>query len=370
MQQAQAAVTRTKGGPLALETIALEPPRDDEILVRIVASGVCHTDMVVRDQGYEVPLPLVLGHEGSGVVAAVGKAVRSLEVGDHVALSYAWCGYCEKCESGQPFYCTTFYEQNFKGARLDGSTPIHDGHDHPVSGCFFAQSSFATYAIATERNAVKLPKDVPLELMGPLGCGLQTGAGAVLNCLKPAPGASLAVFGAGAVGLAAVMAAKVARCGTIIIVDLNSERLDLARELGATHAINAREEDAVARIREITGGGVDFSLECTSVPKVFRQAVDCLGIPGTCGLIGSTAIGTEASIDIGSFLFGRTVFGVVEGQSISSEFIPRMIDLWKAGEFPFDRLVKFYDLKDVNQAMADSEKGLVIKPILRMPQGV
>jgi aryl-alcohol dehydrogenase len=366
MQKATAAVTRQKGGPLTIEEIAVEAPRGDEILVRLVASGVCHTDMVVRDQGYEVPLPLVLGHEGSGVVEAIGSEVTGLAPGDHVALSYAFCGTCEKCTTGQPFYCTDFYGQNFRGSRPDGSTPLC-GHDHaPLSGCFFAQSSFATHAIATVRNAVKLPKDVPLELMGPLGCGLQTGAGAVMNCLKPKEGASLAVFGAGAVGLAAVMAAKVERCGTIIIVDLNPDRLALALELGATHAINAREEDAVARIREITGGGVDYSLECTSVPKVFRQAVDCLGIPGTCGLIGSTAIGTEASIDIGSFLFGRTVFGVVEGQSIPSEFIPKLIDLWRRGQFPFERLVTFYDLADINQAMEDSERGRVIKPILRM----
>jgi len=249
---------------------------------------------------------------------------------------------------------------------MDGTTPICDGHNHPISANFFAQSSFATYAIATERNAVKLPKDVPLELMGPLGCGIQTGAGPVLNCLKPKAGASIAVFGAGAVGLAAVMAAKVARCGTIIIVDLNPSRLELAKELGATHAINAKTEDAVARIREITKGGVNYSLECTSVPKVFRQAVDCLGIPGTCGLIGSTPIGTEASIDIGSFLFGRTVFGVVEGQSIPSQFIPELIELWKRGVFPFDRLVKFYELDQINQAMEESEKGRVIKPTLKM----
>jgi aryl-alcohol dehydrogenase len=162
------------------------------------------------------------------------------------------------------------------------------------------------------------------------------------------------------------MAAKVAKCGTIIVVDLNSERLALSHELGATHTINGSEENAVDRVRDITNGGVDFSLECTSVPKVFRQAVDCLGIPGTCGLIGSTALGTEASIDIGSFLFGRTVFGVIEGQSISSEFIPRMIDMWREGDFPFDRLVKFYTLDQINEAMEDSEKGRVIKPILKM----
>jgi aryl-alcohol dehydrogenase len=366
MTNALAAVARKKGSSLTIEEVRLGEPRADEILVRIVASGVCHTDMVVRDQGYAVPLPLVLGHEGSGVVDAVGSAVTQLQVGDHVALSYAFCGKCAKCTSGQPFYCVEFYDQNFKGARMDGTTPVCDCHDHPIGANFFAQSSFATYAIATERNAVKVPKDVPLELMGPLGCGIQTGAGAVLNCLKPKPEASVAVFGAGAVGLAAVMAARVSRCEKIIVVDLNPSRLALAKELGATHTVNPREDDTVKEIRAITNGGVDYSLECTSVPKVFRQAVDSLGIPGTCGLIGSTAIGTEATIDIGNFLFGRTACGIVEGQSIPSRFIPELIDLWKRGEFPFDRLVKFYRLEEINQAMEDSEKGRVIKPILKM----
>ncbi|WP_429819305.1 NAD(P)-dependent alcohol dehydrogenase [Ensifer sp. B1-9] len=368
MKEAYAAIARQKSKPLVLECIGIDDPRPDEILVRIVASGVCHTDMVVRDQGYEVPLPLVLGHEGSGVIESVGSDVSGLEPGDHVALSYAFCGKCEKCLSGTPYYCVEFYERNFRGARMDGTCPIHDSHGNQISGCFFEQSSFATYAIATERNAVKIPKDVPLELIGPLGCGLQTGAGAVLNCLKPKEGSSIAIFGAGAVGLAAAMAAKIAGCSTIIVVDLNDERLNLAMELGATHTVNARQASSVTAIRDIVPTGVDFSLECTSSPKVFRQAIDCLGIPGTCGLVGSSPLGTEASIDIGSFLFGRTLIGVVEGQSVPADFIPQLIEYWKSGRFPFDKLVQFYDLDQINEAMADSESGKVIKPILRMQQ--
>ncbi|PDT07242.1 NAD(P)-dependent alcohol dehydrogenase [Rhizobium sp. M1] len=366
MKQAYAAVSREKAKPLILECIGIEEPRADEILVRIVASGVCHTDLVVRDQGYDVPQPVVLGHEGSGVVEAVGSAVKDLVPGDHVALSYAYCGKCEKCLSGTPFYCEDFFGRNFRGTRPDGTCPIHDSHGKQISGCFFEQSSFATYAIASERNAVKVAKDVPLELIGPLGCGLQTGAGAVLNCLKPKPGSSIAVFGAGAVGMAATMAAKIAGCATIIVIDLNDERLELSRELGATHAINARKLDSVAAIRKIVPAGVDFSLECTSSPRVFRQAVDCLGTPGTCGLVGSSALGTEGTIDIGNFLFGRTLIGVVEGQSIPSEFVPQLIEYWQQGLFPFDKLVQFYDLDQINEAMADSESGKVIKPILRM----
>ncbi|KQX43192.1 MULTISPECIES: NAD(P)-dependent alcohol dehydrogenase [unclassified Ensifer] len=366
MKQAYAAISREKSKPLVLECIGIEEPRPDEILVRIVASGVCHTDMVVRDQGYDVPQPVVLGHEGSGVVEAVGCNVKALVPGDHVALSYAYCGTCDKCLAGTPYYCEDFFGRNFRGTRPDGTCPLHDSQGTQISGCFFEQSSFATYSIASERNAVKIPKDVPLDLIGPLGCGLQTGAGAVLNCLKPPPGSSIAIFGAGAVGMAAAMAAKIAGCGTVIVVDLNAERLELAVQLGATHTVNARRQDSVKAIKEIAPNGVDFSLECTSSPKVFRQAVDCLGVPGTCGLVGSSALGTEASIDIGSFLFGRTLVGIVEGQSIPAEFIPQLIDHWRNGRFPFDKLVQFYELDEINQAMADSESGQVIKPILRM----
>lgn len=366
MKQAYAAISREKSKPLVLECIGIEEPRADEILVRIVASGVCHTDMVVRDQGYDVPQPVVLGHEGAGIVEAVGSGVKGLVPGDHVALSYAYCGKCEKCSSGTPYYCEDFFGRNFRGSRPDGTCPIHDAHGTQISGCFFEQSSFATYAIASERNAVKISRDVPLELIGPLGCGLQTGAGAVLNCLKPPKGSSIAIFGAGAVGMAAAMAAKIAGCTKIIVIDLNDQRLELAIELGATHTVNARELDSVKAIREIVPAGVDFSLECTSSPRVFRQAVDCLGTPGTCGLVGSSALGTEGVIDIGSFLFGRTLVGVVEGQSVPSEFVPQLIDYWQQGRFPFDKLVQFYDLDDINQAMADSESGKVIKPILRM----
>lgn len=366
MKQAYAAISREKSKPLVLECIGIDEPREDEILVRIVASGVCHTDIVVRDQGYDVPQPVVLGHEGSGIVETVGRGVKGLVPGDHVALSYAYCGRCEKCLGGTPYYCEDFFGRNFRGTRPDGTCPIHDSNGTQISGCFFEQSSFATYAIATERNAVKISKDVPLELIGPLGCGLQTGAGAVLNCLKPRQGSSIAIFGAGAVGMAAVMAAKIAGCATIIVVDLNDTRLELAIELGATHTINARSQDSVQGIKEIAPSGVDFSLECTSSPKVFRQAVDCLGTPGTCGLVGSSALGTEGTIDIGSFLFGRTLVGVVEGQSIPSEFVPQLIEYWQQGRFPFEKLVQFYDLEDINQAMTDSESGKVIKPILRM----
>lgn len=366
MLEGKAAVVREKAAPLTIEDVTFGEPREDEVLVRIVGTGVCHTDMVVRDQGYPVPLPLVIGHEGAGVVEKIGAGVRNLAVGDHVVLAFGHCGACDNCKAGLPGYCTEFYDRNFKGARMDGTQSICDCHGHDLGSAFFAQSSFGTYAIATERNAVKIRKDVPLEMMGPLGCGISTGAGAVLNALKPHAGSSIAIFGAGSVGLSAAMAAKAVGCTTIIVVDLHDERLKLAEELGATHTVNGGKLDAVEEIRKLSGtGGVDFTLECTGVAKVFEQAVDALRIPGTCGLIGAANLGVRASLDMNTLLFGRTVRGIIEGDSVPQVFIPQLIELWRQGRFPFDKLIRFYALDEINQAIADSESGAVLKPIVK-----
>ncbi len=370
MIETDAAVVREKGGAFAIERIRIEPPRDHEVLVRIKGVGMCHTDLVVRDQYFPTPLPAVLGHEGSGVVEAVGRSVTKVAPGDHVVLSYASCGLCANCQRGLNGYCPDLYGRNFSGGRPDGSTPCCDAQGQPVSAYFFAQSSFARHAIATERNVVKIARDVPVELMGPLGCGIQTGAGAVLNALKPDGGSSIAVFGAGSVGLAAVMAARVAGCATIVAVDLNHERLDLARELGATHAIDAGDGDVVAAIQAVTGGeGVQYSLECTGLPAVVRQAVDCLRLTGVCGIIGVAPLGTEIALDMNGLLFGRTVRGIIEGDSIPDIFIPRLIELWRQGRFPFDRLVSYFPLSMIDVAAQASERGEVLKAIL-LPDGV
>lgn len=365
MFEAEAAVVREKGGAFSIERIRLEPPRDHEVLVRIAGVGLCHTDLVVRDQYFPTPLPAVLGHEGAGVVELVGAAVTKVAPGDHVVLSYASCGTCANCQRGLYGYCPDLYARNFSGARPDGSSPCCDAGGERVSAYFFAQSSFATHAIATERNVVKIPNDVPVELMGPLGCGIQTGAGAVLNALRPEAGSSIAIFGAGSVGLAAVMAARVAGCATIIAVDLNKERLILAQELGATHTIEAADTDVIEAIRALTGGeGVQYSLECTGLPPVARQAVDALRLTGICGIVGVSPLGTEVTLDMNGLLFGRTVRGIIEGDSIPDIFIPRLIELWRQGRFPFDKLVRFFPLAEIEEAAHASEGGSVLKAIL------
>jgi aryl-alcohol dehydrogenase len=365
-QEIKAAVIRKKGGPFRIETLTLEEPRPDEVLVRIVATGMCHTDMVARDQLYTVPMPVVLGHEGAGIVEQVGAGVKKLKPGDHVVLTYMWCGHCIPCLRGDLTYCANFYPLNFGGAREDGSTATHD-KQAPVHDHFFGQSSFGTFALVHERNTVKVPNKAPLELLGPLGCGIQTGAGAVMNALKVRPGSSFAAFGGGAVGLSAVMAARVSGATTIIAADVVPSRLALAKELGATHTVNSKETNPIEAVRKITGGGADFTLESSGRPAVLRHAIDALAIRGICGIVGAPALGTEASFDVnGVMTTGKRIIGIIEGDSVPDIFIPSLVELYTQGRFPFDKLVKFYSFDQINQAAEDSEKGITIKPIVRI----
>lgn len=368
MRSMKAAVTRAKGAAFQIEDVRIGAPRHDEVLVRVVACGVCHTDIVVRDQDFESPLPAILGHEGAGVVEAVGENVHRVAPGDHVVMSYMFCGECYLCDSGHPAHCLHVGPINFGGGRLDGSTSAEDAKGEVLHDHFFGQSSFAQYAIASQNNVVKVDKDLPLELLAPLGCGLQTGAGAVLNAMKVSPGSTFAAFGTGAVGLSAVMAARIAGATRIIAVDVNPERLKLALELGATHTVNSRDGDPVAAVQEITGGrGADFTLECSGRPEVLRQAIDALGFFGTCGIVGATKMGTEVPFDVNSVMIpAKKIMGVVQGDVISETFIPTLIEFYRQGRFPFDRLIKHYDFADINQAVEDSEQGRTIKPVLRI----
>jgi aryl-alcohol dehydrogenase len=249
--------------------------------------------------------------------------------------------------------------------RADKTTALSEDGS-PVHGHFFSQSSFGTYALARERNTVKVDRDVPLWLLGPLGCGVQTGAGAIINALRPPAGASVAIFGAGTVGLSAVMAARLSGCGKIVAIDPVEARRALALELGATHVVDPRREHAVERIQDITAGGCHFSLECTGIPQVVRQAVDCLALTGVCGVIGVARLGTEFTLDMNSILFGRGIRGIIEGDSVPDEFIPRLIGLFRQGRFPFDRLVTPFAFDAIQSAVDASERGEVVKAILRM----
>jgi aryl-alcohol dehydrogenase len=358
------AVVREKSGPFIIEELDLDEPRENEVLVEIVGSGVCHTDILYRDQSYPIPLPVVLGHEGSGIVRQIGSHVSKVSPGDHVILTFSYCGTCASCRKGFPAYCLNFPSYNLCGTRTDGSTTMQKGQEL-VYGCFLSQSSFASHVLATERNTVKVRDDVPLELLGPLGCSIQTGAGGVINSLHAEAGSSIAIFGIGPVGLAAVMAAVVCGCTIIIVVDFNNERLQFAEQLGATHTINPSQNDPVEAIHDITSSGVDYSLDCVGIPEVSRQAVDSLTVLGVSGLIGGSPVGTQVTLDMNNVLSGRAFRGIIMGDSIPDIFIPRLIELFRAGRFPIDRLIKFYNLKEINEAVTDAGNGLILKAILR-----
>ena len=361
-----AAVVEAVGASFELQELEVDRLRDDEVLVDIAAAGICHTDLTARAGGFPTPFPVVLGHEGAGTVAAVGAGVADLVPGDRVALSYASCGACPSCAQGRPSYCGEFLPRNFFAARADGSTSLsRDGA--PVHSHFFGQSAFATQAVVGRRSVVKVGADIPFELLAPLGCGVQTGTGAVLNVLAPAPGASIAIFGAGGVGISALLAARLAGCSTIVAIDVNPSRLALAAELGATDVVDATAVDAVAAVQACTGGGAAYTVECTGVPSVLRQAVDVLGPGGTCAVVGAPPFGVTAELDVnGLIAFGRTVRGVVEGDSVLPVFLPRLVDLWRAGHLPIERIVKTYDFDQINEAARDAESGAVIKPVLRV----
>lgn len=365
--QITAAVVRERSGAFNIERIDLCDPRDDEILVEVVASGMCATDLHGRDAYYPTQFPKVFGHEGAGIVRATGKAVTTLKTGDHVVMAYPFCGECPNCRTQRQSYCLNAFPLKMNGTRADGST-LHSKDGQPIYSAFFQQSSFGNFTIANERFAVKVRNDAPLEHVCALACGGQTGAGAVLNVMKPAPGDSFAVFGVGAVGLSGLMAAKIAGCDPIIAIDVHEHRLALARELGATHTINhSGRTDIVAEIRKLTGLGVRFSLETSALPVVFREAVDVLMPAGTCVLLGSARAGTEVTFETPFLQNGRTVRGVIQGDSVPKEFIPLLADYVVTGKLPVERMITFYDLTDINRAADESSKGVTIKPVLRMP---
>lgn len=358
----KAAVTHAQGKDFSIEEVRLSGPKSNEVLVKVVATGVCHTDAVARDLAIS-PYPIVLGHEGSGIVEQVGENVTSLAAGDHVVMSFAHCGQCENCLTGHPTVCVAFNDLNFGGRMEDQTYRLHQGDTD--LGTFFGQSSFGTHVVAHERNVVKVDKDVDLALLGPLGCGIQTGAGTVLNRLKPEFGTSIAIYGCGAVGLSAIMAAKIAGCQQIFAIDVHDSRLELARELGATHTLNGKNVDVVGEIRKAADGGTHYAVESTGVPPVVRQCLNALRPLGQAAIVGVTP---EMNIDVHNDLMaeGKSMIGVIEGDSVPRVFIPKLVEFYKAGKFPFDKLIKFYPFDQINQAFEDSQKGVVVKPILKL----
>lgn len=357
-----AAVLRGEQSPFTLEELELAAPQPHQILVRIAGAGHCHTDVLPRAGAGFGPPPIVLGHEGAGVVEAVGTAVHTVTVGDHVVLSFDSCGSCRNCRDAHPAYCETFVARNLAGPALDGSTTLTDSAGNPVAGRWFGQSSFATHTVVDADNAVVVDKTLPLHLLGPLGCGIQTGAGAVLEALQVRAGEAIVVTGTGAVGLSAIMAAKVAGAGPIIGVDLNSERLALASELGATHTIVAGTGDLTEQIRAIVPAGVRYGVDTTGLPHVITAAIEALAMRGALGMVGVQ----QGDLTVGplALAFGRTLMGILEGDVNPQTFIPTLISLWQDGRFPFDRLVETFDLADISSVEQRALAGEIVKPVL------
>lgn len=351
-------------GKIAIETIDLEEPRENEVLVRNIATGICHTDISVMNQVLPAPLPIALGHEGAGIVEKVGAKVTNVAIGDHVVMTYDYCGTCPSCLAGKQTYCHNSFDYCFGGYRPDGSSPISkDGE--ALHGSFFGQSSLSTYSLCYDRNIVKVRKDAPLELLGPLACGIQTGAGAVLNALKVKKGSDFAVFGAGAVGLSAIMAAKIAGARHIIAVDVAPERLELARQLGATDIINGTSENVLEKIAGLTEGGVMYSLDTSGVETVMQQAVMSLAPRGTCGWLAGVSPDMNVTVNPLFLLYGRSIRGIIEGDAHdASAFINQLIDWHMEGKFPFDKLIKTYPFSEIETAIIDTKSGSAIKPII------
>ncbi|KAK1752716.1 aryl-alcohol dehydrogenase [Echria macrotheca] len=370
--QTTALVVPELNGTFTLRPIFLDKIQPDEVLVEIHASGLCHTDLSCAVGLLPCAPNAVLGHEGAGKVLATGSQVTTCAPGDSVLLSFSHCETCRECAAGHPAYCHTFNDRNFGGRRPDGSAAMNLSQDCTKEGeihsSFFGQSSFSRRTLVHRSSVVKVPTGTDLGLFAPLGCGMQTGAGAVLNSLNVREGSSVAVFGVGSVGMAAVMAAGLIRkAGVVIAVDLQPERLTLARELGATHGVDGSAEDVVEQIRRLSGSnGVDFAVDCTGVPAVVRTMIDALGSRGRAATVGAPGPGRCVDVEIMDMLtYGKEYVGCSEGDSLPGTFIPYLMEMQAKGLFPLERFIEYYDVKDFERAIADAKSGKVIKPVLR-----
>lgn len=365
--QVTAAVARAPGADFTLETLELDDPRPDEILVRVRAVGVCHTDLVARDGGMPFSMPAVLGHEGAGVVERVGSAVTKVSTGDRVALTFRSCGQCDRCTGGDPAYCYSMPALNYIGMRPDGTKTLKQD-EAAISSNFFGQSSFATYCLAYEANVLKLPADIPFELAAPLGCGIQTGAGGIIVALACPRGSTLLITGGGAVGLAAVMGAAIQGCATIIVSEPHAARRALAMELGATHVIDPAEAtDLAAVVRAIAPKGLDYAFDTTGRPDTLAAIMGALAPKGVLGIVGIPPPGSPLPGDLGTVLtFGQTVRGIIEGDSDPDRFIPELIAHWRAGRLPLEKLVRTYPFAEINGAIAAQHHGDCVKVVLTL----
>lgn len=360
-----AAVLEGLGEDFVLRELTLDDPAPDEVVLEVAGVGLCHTDLAVQHGHLPFPLPGVVGHEGSGTVVAVGSDVRKVGVADRVAVTFNSCGTCTQCANGKSSYCVEFMPRNFSGARPDGTSTFSNGGT-VYGSYFFGQSTFGTHAIARERNVVKVADGLDLALAGPLGCGIQTGAGAVMRSMSCEKGSSLLVTGGGSVGLAGVLGAVVREVGTIIVVEPVPARREIALELGATHVVDPADGSISEQVRAIQAEGVDYALDTTAADAVISEVIASLAQLGTLGMVGVPS-NPEAVLAVGLIemqVRGLRFMGIVEGDSDPDTFIPELVDLHLAGRFPFDRLITIMPFAKINDAVAAQTRGEAVKVVL------
>ncbi|QIG53627.1 zinc-binding dehydrogenase [Altererythrobacter sp. BO-6] len=307
----------------------------------------------------------MFGHEGAGVVVETGSAVTKFQKGDRVIATFGSCGACANCQGGHPAYCFDGIALNIEGMRAAGRPALTRPDGSEVSGAFFQQSSFATHAIATERNLVRIPDGLDMVTAAPLGCGIQTGAGAVFNQLGAKEGRPLLVIGAGAVGLAAIMAGRIIGCDPIVAVELMPARRELALALGATQALDGAESDWVAQVRSITQGGASAALDTAGTQATFEGSLAAIHSGGTLGVLTLPGpFDAPISHPGGLDFMTKTIVGVIEGDAVPQTFLPLLIAHHAAGDLPVDRLIRTYPFEKISEAFADAAAGRTIKPVL------
>ncbi|KAF3386264.1 hypothetical protein F1880_001608 [Penicillium rolfsii] len=382
MMMAKAIVAREPAPDLkvnwALEEVMAHPPGEGEVLVQIVASGICHTDILltsVPSGTLGVTYPKVVGHEGAGIVHSVGKDVSNIEIGDPILLSFFSCSSCWQCKNSHPAYCTSFAQANYVGEQKFVSA--RDG-DESLGSSFFGQSSFAQYTLVKYSSIVKvkdlLHHDDELKLFSPLGCGFQTGMGAIQNITSAGPEDIVMIQGLGAVGMGALMTAKMQKCKATIAVDKDKARLELAKTLGASHTLDTSDPEFISldqAVREIFPHGVSIVIETTGVPTLIEQGLESTHTRGKIVLIGVPPFGYSLGVNVTKHInAGRAILGCIEGDCVPQIAIPQMIKWYREGQFPINKLVKYFDATDYQQALKSLKEGTVIKPILVWAKGL
>lgn len=361
----KAAVLYEVGAPLKIEDVTLDEPQANEVLIKLEATGVCHTDLHFMKGEMPAPVPVVPGHEGAGIVEKVGPGVTTLKPGDHVILMVAFnCGKCRFCYEGRPTMCVENLPIQMMATLPGGGMRLHKG-DQAIHH-LFGLACYAEKVVVHERSAVKIRDDAPMDVVCLLGCGTSTGIGTAINSTKVKAGESIAIFGCGGVGLSAVMGAKLAGA-KIIAVDALDSKLEKAKELGADYTINVTKEDPQLRIPEILGGGVDYALEFVGNVDVMTKALGCIRAGGLLIVAGMAPLTSILNIMPFEFLIGKSITGAVQGDVIPQIDIPRYVDLFMEGKLPIDKLItKTYSLDQINEAYEALEKGEIIRSVIKM----